>query len=93
MSTDYDGRSLSELIALISKGDRQALHAAYLRASARINGRLVVAFGAEVAEDMLVEIFVRVWIDAATFDAEVDDPDSWLGERVTEVMRAAAKRH
>ncbi len=93
MPIAYHGRSLSELLSLIAKGDREALRTAYLQSSGAINARLVIAFGVEIAEDMLVEIFVRVWIDAATFDAEVDDPDSWLGERVTEVMRAAAKRH
>ena len=98
MFIDYGGRSLCDLILLIAQGDREALRTAYLRVSPRINTRLVVAFGAEVAEDMLVEIFVRVWIDAQSldgqgFDAEVDDPDSWLDARVNEVMRAAARRH
>jgi RNA polymerase sigma factor (sigma-70 family) len=67
------------LIALVARGDRDALAALYDRygGPAYALARRITR-SAELAEDVVQEVFLAVWRQARTFDARRARPSTWL---------------
>jgi RNA polymerase sigma-70 factor (ECF subfamily) len=72
-------RELAALLARTGLGDRQAFSALYVKTSGYLFG-VVLRIQREraLAEDLLQEIYVSVWKNAATFDAARSQPLTWL---------------
>lgn len=79
--TTADARraELSDLIARVARGDRKALGAVYNRTSAKLFGVcLRITRDREAAEDVLQQVYLKVWNRAGRFDPEVASPVTWL---------------
>lgn len=79
--TTADARraELSDLIARVARGDRRALGDVYSRTSAKLFGVcLRVTRDREAAEDVLQQVYLKVWNRAGRFDPEVASPVTWL---------------
>jgi RNA polymerase sigma-70 factor (ECF subfamily) len=71
--------SLSDLLAQVVTGNRDALRAIYLRQSTRLFGvAMAILRDRTAAADVLQEAFLRIWQRAAQFDAERGDASAWL---------------
>lgn len=70
---------IADLLLRIQKQDRQAFREIYAASSAKLMGVLlrILADRAE-AEDALQEVFTRVWLRAARFDAARGRGMTWL---------------
>lgn len=70
---------LSGLLARVARGDRKALGDVYNRTSAKLFGVcLRVTRDREAAEDILQQVYLKVWNRAGRFDPEVASPVTWL---------------
>ena len=70
---------LSGLLALVAKGDRKALAAVYERTSAKLFGVCVrIARDRDAAEDILQDVYLKVWNRAGRFDPSLSSPITWL---------------
>jgi RNA polymerase sigma factor (sigma-70 family) len=70
---------LSELIGSVAKGDRRALAAVYDRTSAKLFGVcLRIARDRDAAEDILQDVYLKVWNRAGRFDRGRASPITWL---------------
>jgi RNA polymerase sigma-70 factor (ECF subfamily) len=70
---------LVPLMRAIAAGDRPALSQLYSRTSAKLYGICRRVLGSETdAEDVLQEIYVLVWRNAARFDPAKASPITWL---------------
>lgn len=80
-------KELSQLLARVGLGDREAFAKLYERSSAKLFGVVLrIQRDQAAAEDILQEVFVKVWRSAAGFDAAQSQPLTWL----TSVARNAA---
>lgn len=63
----------------VARGDRQALKRVYEATSAKLFGVcLRIVRDRQVAEDVLQEVYVKVWHRAGRFDATRASPITWL---------------
>lgn len=70
---------LNPLLRLVATGDRQALGDLYGRTSAKLYGICVRLLGSQTeAEEVLQEVYVTVWKNAARFDPLKASPITWL---------------
>lgn len=70
---------ISELIARVAFGDRDAFDALYARTSAKLFGVLLRLLSNRAeAEDALQEVYIKVWQRAAQYRRGVASPMSWL---------------
>ncbi len=70
---------LSELIERVARGDRGALAMVYDRTSAKLFGVcLRIARNREAAEDILQDVYLKVWNKAGSFDRSRASPITWL---------------
>jgi RNA polymerase sigma-70 factor (ECF subfamily) len=70
---------LSGLIQRVARGDRKALNAVYDRTSAKLYGVcLRVARDRDAADDILQDVYLKVWNRAARFDPDLASPITWL---------------
>ncbi|UZK70657.1 sigma-70 family RNA polymerase sigma factor [Sphingomonas sp. S1-29] len=79
--TDADSARalLCDDIARVAAGDRAALKAVYDRTSAKLFGVCFrIVKDRESAEDVLQEVYLKVWHRAARFDRERASPITWL---------------
>ena len=80
----------SELAALLSRvalGERSAFTRLYEKTSAHLLGVILrITRNREVSEDILQEVYVKVWHAASTFDARLSQAMTWL----TRIARNAA---
>lgn len=71
-----------ELAALLSRtalGDRAAFKRLYDKTAAHLLAVVLrITRQREVAEDLLQEIYVKVWQQAGSFDAQLSQPMTWL---------------
>ena len=75
MSSD----DISQLIARVAMRDRQAFSRLYVLASAKLFGvALRILKDRALAEDVLQEVFLKIWRNAAGFSAERASAMSWL---------------
>lgn len=70
---------LCGLIDQVARGDRKALAAVYERTSAKVYGVcLRIARDREAADEILQDVYLKVWKRAGRFDAGVASPITWL---------------
>lgn len=63
----------------LAQGDRAALSTVYEMTSAKVFGTIVrIVRSRERSEDLLQEVYVKVWRKAATFDRAKGAPITWL---------------
>ena len=70
---------LSELLAQVARRDRQAFAAMYAATSAKLFGIIVRILGRrDLAEEVLQEVYVKIWERAGDFDPSRASPITWL---------------
>lgn len=70
---------LAGLLARTAQGDRAAFAALYQATSAKLFGTIVrILRRRDVAEDVLQDVYVKVWQRAADFDAQRASPVTWM---------------
>lgn len=70
---------LSGLIERVARGDRRALAMIYDRTSAKLFGVcLRIARDRDAAEDILQNVYLKVWNKADRFDRSLASPITWL---------------
>jgi RNA polymerase sigma factor (sigma-70 family) len=70
---------LTEALARVAAGDRAALRAVYDLTAAKLFGVcLRISGDRESAEDILQDVYIKVWNRAGRFDAERASPITWL---------------
>lgn len=70
---------LIDALSRASRGDQQAFAQVYAATSAKLYGIIVrIVRRRDVADDILQEVYVRVWQRAADFDPAHGSPISWL---------------
>ncbi len=72
-------RPLDDLMARVARGDRVAFAALYEAVSAKLFGIILrILRRRDVAEDVLQDVFVKIWQKAADFDAARASPVTWM---------------
>lgn len=72
-------RELAAVLKRVSQGDEEAFELLYRATSAKLYGivlRILVSRG--VADEILQEVYVKVWQRAADYDPERASPISWM---------------
>lgn len=70
---------LSDLLARVAERDRRALASVYDRTSAKLYGVCVrIARDHGAAEDILQQVYIKVWDKAGRFERELASPITWL---------------
>jgi RNA polymerase sigma-70 factor (ECF subfamily) len=70
---------LTNAISRVAKGDRSAFEALYAATSAKLFGVVVrILVRRDLAEEVLQEVYLRVWQRAAEYDAALSSPITWL---------------
>ena len=70
---------LSDLLARVAARDREAFAAVYKATSAKLWGIVVrILPRRAMAEDVLQDVYVRIWERAATFDPAKASPITWM---------------
>lgn len=70
---------LDRVMVSLSKGERSALSLLYELTSAKLFGTILrIVRSRERAEDLLQDVYVRVWRKASTFDPAKGTPMTWL---------------
>lgn len=88
---------LVTLLARVGAGDRLAFDKLYSLTSAKLLGVATRILGSgELAEEAVQEAYVRVWKNAARFDASVASPVAWLAaitrNQAIDVRRRSSQR-
>ena len=82
----YEDRTDAELMAMISAGESEALELLYKRYAANVYQTVLrIVQDRALAEDLVQEVFWRVWRRSSRFAA-------WRGQ-VAPWLRAVARRH
>ena len=70
---------LTYAISRVAKGDRSAFEALYAATSAKLFGVAVrILVRRDLAEEVLQEVYLRVWQRAAEYDPALSSPITWL---------------
>jgi len=70
---------LSDLLARVAARDREAFAAVYKATSAKLWGVVVrILPRRDIAEDVLQDVYVRIWERAASFDPAKASPIAWM---------------
>lgn len=78
-SVDKRRAELSGLVQRVARGDRKALASVYDRTSAKLFGVcLRITRDREAAEDILQQVYLKVWNRAGRFNPEYASPITWL---------------
>lgn len=96
MERDVARAQLVAALARIAGGDRAALRLLYRDTSAKLFGVcLRILRDSGEAEDVLQDVYIRVWRQAATFDPDRASPITWLvalaRNRSIDRLRASAR--
>lgn len=79
LHADARRAELSGLLQSVARGDRKALNAVYDRTSAKLFGVcLRIAGDRDAAEDILQDVYLKVWNRAGRFDPGHASPITWL---------------
>lgn len=82
-----DREELAAGLARVAAGDRQAFRLVYERTAPKLLASVRRILGSTpAAEDAVQEAYVRIWRNAATFDAAIASPIAWM----TTIARHAA---
>jgi RNA polymerase sigma-70 factor (ECF subfamily) len=72
----------ADLVALLhraAKGDKAAFSALYAATSAKLYGVIVrILLRRDVADDVLQEVYIRIWERAVDYDASKGSPIAWM---------------
>ena len=84
---------LEELLGATARGDRTAFEALYRRTSAKLFGIVLrILRDRSAAEDVLQDVYLRIWQRAPTYDARQGRPVTWMAavarNRAIDVVRA-----
>jgi len=72
-------RDLADALSRVAAGDRVAFEAVYAATCVKLYGIVVRILGRrELAEEVLQEVYVRVWQRAGEFDHSIASPITWL---------------
>jgi RNA polymerase sigma-70 factor (ECF subfamily) len=75
----FDKAGLADLIAAVGGGDRAAFRALYDRTSAKLFGIILrIIRNRAAAEDVLQDVYLRIWRSAASYAPEAGPPLAWL---------------
>lgn len=78
-SMDIRREALSDALGRVGSGDRTALREVYDASSAKLFGVILrIVRSREVAEDVLQDVYIKVWSRAGRFDRERASPITWL---------------
>ena len=78
-SPDSPSQPLAEVLARVALGDRAAFATLYQRTASHLMGVVLrIQPDRALAEDLLQEIYVKVWHAAGSFDARLAQPLTWL---------------
>ena len=78
-SADAARARLAEDLALVGRGERAALQRVYQATSAKLMGVCLTVLGnRDAAEDVLQEVYLKVWHRAGRFDPARASPITWL---------------
>lgn len=79
MPADAARARLTDALARVAEGDRASLRTIYDLTSAKLFGVcLRISGDRESAEDILQDVYIKVWNRAGRFDAERASPITWL---------------
>lgn len=68
-----------QLLLALAEGDRSAMHQLYMRTSAELYSLCFSLIqNREASEDVLHEVYLKVWNSAASYDAAKGAPMAWL---------------
>ena len=80
---DRDKDGLATLLAEIAAGDRSAFAKLYGLTNRKLFGvALRILRSREAAEDIVQEVYVRIWRNAASFDVNLASPIAWMASIV-----------
>ena len=87
-----DGRPLAALIAAVAKGDQGAFKMLYDATAPKLFGLVLrIARDRAVAEEVLQDVYLRIWRNASTYTAEAGLPLTWMASiarhRAIDVLR------
>lgn len=75
----HDTADLAALIGLVAQGERQAFRELYGRTAPKLLGVLLrILKDRSRAEDVLQEVYLRVWQNASSYSPEAGRPMTWL---------------
>ena len=70
---------LARLVRRVAQGDRHAFASVYEATSAKLYGIVLRILGRrDLADEVLQEVFVKIWQRSADFDAERASPITWM---------------
>ncbi len=70
---------ISALLARIAAGDRQAFRQLYAATSAKLYGVVLrIVKRRDITDEVLQEVYVRIWNNARSFDASRASPITWM---------------
>ena len=71
---------LAELLSRVALADRAAFAQLYQRTSSKLLGQILrVERNRSAADEVLQDVYVKVWKSAASFDGRLSQPGTWLG--------------
>ena len=85
--------TLENLLAQTAAGDRQAFRTLYDRSSAKLFGVILrILKNREKSEDVLQDVFLKIWLKAGSYDAAYGKPITWMAtiarNRAIDIIRA-----
>jgi RNA polymerase sigma-70 factor (ECF subfamily) len=70
---------LIALVQRVGRGDREAFRALYDATSAKLFGTILRILGdRDASRDILQEVYVKIWQNAAAFDSSKASPITWM---------------
>ena len=79
MQRPLQASDLVALLARVAQGDRDAFSVLYAATSAKLYGVIWRILPAkDRAEDVLQDVYVRIWNRAGSFDASKASPITWM---------------
>ena len=70
---------LSDLLALVAAGDRDGFAKVYRATSAKLYGIILRILGRrDIADEVLQEVYVKIWQRAGDFDRRQASPITWM---------------
>jgi RNA polymerase sigma-70 factor, ECF subfamily len=90
---DWSRPALSADLSCVASGDVRAFERVYAGTSAKLFGVIVCIVGRrEIAEEVLQDVYVRVWRRASQFDPSKGSPITWLATIARNLALDAVKR-